>query len=390
MEPLNLSESCRSRGELNDLVFELLQAATKFRASLPQGMVEPLCDLVRSMNCYYSNQIEGHDTHPIDIERALAEDYDTDKRQRELQLEARAHIATQRWIDDGNLTGRANTTAAAREVHFRFESALPDDLLWVENPKTGKKERVKPGEFRTGDARVGRHIPPSPGAVPRFMQRWEQRFGKLQKFEAVLQSAAAHHRLLWIHPFADGNGRVTRLLSYATFLEALDSGGIWSIARGLSRNSPEYKKLLANCDQPRRNDLDGRGSLSEEELVAFTRFFLSTSIDQILFMQRLMNPAALRSRIMEWSKEEERVGALLEHSSRVLAHILAHRELERKDVPEITSVDARKARRITAELVKRGAITSRTHRAPFTLAFPAALAPVWLPGLYPKLNRKPA
>ncbi len=43
------------------------------------------------MNCYYSNLIEGHDTHPVDIERALRHDYSDDPRTRNLQLEAAAH-----------------------------------------------------------------------------------------------------------------------------------------------------------------------------------------------------------------------------------------------------------------------------------------------------------
>ena len=47
------------------------------------------------MNCYYSNLIEGHDTHPIDIERALKNDYSQDAHKRDLQLEAKAHIAVQ-------------------------------------------------------------------------------------------------------------------------------------------------------------------------------------------------------------------------------------------------------------------------------------------------------
>src|SRR2546422_753682 len=82
-------------------------------------------------------------------------------------------------------------------------------------------------------------------------------------------TAAAHHRLLWIHPFMDGNGRVARLMSHAMMLDKLDTGAVWSVARGLARNVSEYKKLLADCDLPRRNDLDGRGALSEEALAEF-------------------------------------------------------------------------------------------------------------------------
>jgi Fic family protein len=386
MEPTLISESSKHRDRMNELVFELSSSASAFRASLPEGMVEALGDLVRSMNCYYSNLIEGHDTLPIEIEQALAEDYSRNKERKDLQFEAKAHIATQRWIDGGALRGCATTVSAVLETHYRFEGALPPDLLWVTNPRTKQREHVIPGETRTFDVQVGRHVPVSPGAIARFMRRWEIAYGKLSKFDTVLQAAAAHHRLVWIHPFADGNGRVARLISYAMLLEALNSGGIWSIARGLSRSEKAYKGHLAACDLPRRNDLDGRGSLSEETLAEFTTFFLDVCLDQVQFMTKLMQPNALRKRIMDWAKEEERLGGLLPHSTRVLAHILTHRELERKDVTEVVGFDGRKARRVTALLHKRGIITAPTHRAPFriALALPAAVAPSFMPGLYPK------
>ena len=390
MEPMLVSESTKHRARLNELVFELVAAATAFKASLPEGMVEALSDLVRSMNCYYSNLIEGHNTHPVDIERALTEDFSANKEQRTLQLEAKAHIATQRWIDEGGLVGRAATVTALLEVHRRFESALPIELLWVEDRKTKRKEPVVAGEQRSGFAKVGRLVAVSPGAIPRFLSRWETAYARLSKFDTVLQAAAAHHRLLWIHPFADGNGRVARLISYAMLLEALDTGGLWSIARGLARSEDSYKQHLAECDLARRNDLDGRGALSEEALASFTEFFLTTCLDQVTFMTELMQPAALRKRILDWAKDEERVGGVLPNSARALAHILTHRVLERKDVPEGVGFDERKARRVTAKLHERGIITAATHKAPFRIAFPASLAPGLMPGLYPKLLRKDA
>lgn len=50
---------------LNDLVVELARASAGFRRGLPDGVVTSLADLVRAMNCYYSNLIEGHDIHPV-------------------------------------------------------------------------------------------------------------------------------------------------------------------------------------------------------------------------------------------------------------------------------------------------------------------------------------
>src|SRR5690606_23912232 len=106
--------------------------------------------------------------HPVEIERALNEDYSSNKQKRDLQLEARAHIAVQRWIDDGHLGDRAATAEGVIEIHRRFCELLPEELLWVEEPDTGRRQRVLPGQLRDSDVRVGRHVPVSPGAVPRF------------------------------------------------------------------------------------------------------------------------------------------------------------------------------------------------------------------------------
>jgi hypothetical protein len=130
MEPMLISEGSRHRALLHERVFELA-AATALKTSLPEGIMHALSDLVRSMNCYYSNLIEGHNTHPVDIERALAEDFSADQRQRALQLEAKAHIATRRWIDEDGLAEHGTTAAAVAEIHRRFASALPPDLLVV-------------------------------------------------------------------------------------------------------------------------------------------------------------------------------------------------------------------------------------------------------------------
>src|ERR1700679_1229261 len=145
MEPLLISESSRHRPSLTDLALELAQRSSGFRRSLPQRLLVSEASLVRSMNCYYSNLIEGHDTHPIDIERALHGDYSKDAKKRNLQLEANAHIAVQEWIDAGGITNRAETADAIREIHRRFCAALPEELLWVEDPATHERMKVVPG-----------------------------------------------------------------------------------------------------------------------------------------------------------------------------------------------------------------------------------------------------
>ena len=384
MEPLQISGGSRHRAALTELSMELAAKSAGFRRSLPDGVVTALAKLVRAMNCYYSNLIEGHNTHPVDIERAMRDDYSSEPRKRDLQLEARAHVLVQTWIDDGGLDGRAATLDGICEIHRRFCAQLPDDLLWVADPDSDERIRVIPGELRTRDVKVGNHIPVSAGALPRFLLRFEEVYGRLGKAETIFSAAAAHHRLLWIHPFLDGNGRVARLLSYAMLREALDTGGIWSIARGLARQELRYKQHLVACDQPRRGDMDGRGSRSESALAEFTEFFLQTCIDQVDFMEQLVQPGKLRERIRLWAEEEIRTDGLPPKAGNVLEAILYRGELPRGDVPGIVGTGERQARRIVSALQNAGVITSESTRAPLRIAFPASLAGRWMPGLFPE------
>ena len=252
----------------------------------------------------------------------MKEDYSEDPEKRDLQLEAKAHISVQKWIDDGGLADRAVSAEGLLETHRRFCELLPDELLWVENKTTGERLPVIPGEPRRRDVEVGRHVAISPGAIPRFLGRFETAYKNLGRVDSIIAAATAHHRLLWIHPFLDGNGRVARLMSYAMLDQALDTGGIWSIARGLAKNEKAYKDHLAACDLPRRNDLDGRGNLSEEELAKFTAFFIKICIDQATFMESLVQPDRLRNRILIWTKEEIMADRLPQKAEIVLETIL--------------------------------------------------------------------
>ena len=383
MQPVLISQDSRHRAKLTDLVVELTNKSARFRGSLPTRTAEALSELVLSMNCYYSNLIEGHDTHPRDIERSLRNDYSNDVEKRNLQKEARAHIECQRWIDAGNLHGRSLTVDAIIEVHERFCSQLPEDMLFVEHPTTNEKLPVVPGAFRVHDVEVGAHHPVSPGAVPRFMDVFEKAHLDLGVTDKILAAATSHHRLLWIHPFLDGNGRVARLISHALLLETLDTAGLWSISRGLARNVQAYKSHLHNCDLPRRNPLDGRGALSEEKLAEFAEFFLEICIDQVTFMEDLMQPRTLSTRIQFWAEEQIRLGVLPANAMKLLDAVLSRGVLLRAEIPELLGVTDRHARRSVQALNSQGIIQSETQRAPIRLAFPATLADRLFPALFP-------
>src|SRR6185312_16523865 len=173
------------------------------------------------------------------------------------------------------------------------------------------------------------------------------------------------------------------LMSHATLLAILDTGAVWSVARGLARNVQRYKALLSNCDLPRRNDLDGRGTLSEEALAEFTRFFLEVCIDQVRFMESLVQPERLRARVLVWANEEIALGTLPAQAVRVLEAVLHRGELPRGEVDVVSGTGPRQARRILSALLDRGVLASDGPRAPVHLAFGAELAQRWMPGLFP-------
>ncbi len=220
--------------------------------------------------------------------------------------------------------------------------------------------------------------------MPRFLDRFHEAYRRLGRTDSILAAACAHQRLLWIHPFVDGNGRVARLISYAMLRSSLDTRGLWSVARGLARTSKTYKEHLAACDMRRRNDLDRRGTLSEEALTAFVRYFLSTGIDQVEFMEGLMKPDRLGDPILVWTAEHIRAGILPPKSDVVLKTNRYQGKLERGEVATLLGSSDRAARRVTAALLNTGAIISESTRAPLYLAFPAKLAQRWMPGLFPE------
>ncbi|WP_047307418.1 Fic family protein [Rhodopseudomonas palustris] len=380
MEPLFPEEN----KALTDLATDLVAKSNALAGRLHPIIQTNVGDLVRSMNCYYSNLIEGHHTHPVDIDRALAGDYSAEPEKRNLQLEARAHIDVQRKIDLGEAPQPSTSTTFIEWVHKEFCQQLPEDLLIVSDPRTGKQERVIPGELRKVAVQVGRHIAPMPEDLGPLLIRFASAYGntKLSTIQRIVGVAASHHRLLWIHPFADGNGRVARLFSHA-FLKELGIGSsLWSVSRGLARAVDKYKAALQAADEPRRGDLDGRGNLTQSGLVGFCTFFLTSCVDQIVFMNSLFEPGELQRRIEIWCEEETRAGRLLKGSWPLLREALLCGEFARGKAPELTGYQERQARTVLNTLIEKGFLVSPTSRSAVRLGFPLAVIDRWFPRLY--------
>jgi len=326
------------------------------------------------------------DTRPREIDRALHQDYSTQPERRILQLEAVAHIEVQQAID-GDRDDPASPASPAYAVwlHREFYRRLPEELTWVEDPESKRRIRVQPGMLRDAEVVVGRHLPPAAQSLPQFLARFEHAYNpqQLSKVRQVVAVAAAHHRFLWIHPFYDGNGRVARLMSHAMFKRMGVGSSLWSTARGLAREVKSYKSLLMAADEPRHSALDGRGGLSQAALVEFCQFFLRVSVDQIKFMESLLQTSELLRRIELYVEDETRAGRLPKGSFPLLQEALLAGEFERGQAPALTAYKERMARTVMARLLALGLLVADGPKAPVRLGFPLAAIERWFPALYP-------
>jgi Fic family protein len=372
-----------------DAAAELSAAAAMLGSALHPRSGASLAALVRIMNAYYSNLIEGHNTRPRDIARALAGDFDQDEGRRNLQAEAASHVRVQEVLDRRAAEGIRSepaSTAFIADLHRAFYDGVPAAMLQIKNGE--RTYAMVPGEWRSEDVHdvvVGRHRPPASRYVRDFMDyfAWRYRFEPLGKAARIVALAAAHHRLNYIHPFPDGNGRVSRLMSHAMAHEAgIGAHGLWSIARGLARgldDRSEYKRMMDFADTPRESDLDGRGNLSRRALTEFILWFLRVCLDQVTFMSGLFDLNQLARRLRSYAENN---GLLEPGAARLLEEAAVRGEFERGDAATILGKPERSARRVLKSVVDAGLLASDTLKGPVSLRFTIESAETLFPRLF--------
>lgn len=384
MEPLVIDSSRPVYHSLIGLAHELSEASACLDATLLPATAQSLSELVSGMNCYYSNFIEGHHTLPIDIEQALFEVKDkTD--QKDLQSLAFAHIEADRWAKSQSLE-QGSLLSFLLEVHQRFCEHLPKELLQL---KDGSY--MEPGKFRERDVHVGVHVAPKADTLKRFLDRYAKVYGQrlewakkggISKLDGILAAFAAHHRLAWIHPFLDGNGRVARITIDAMLRECgVNKACLWSMSRGFAKTADNYKARLAGADEPRKGDLDGRGNLSEKQLAEFCIYSLQTAIDQAKFMGKMFALDNLKFRAENYFQRVR--FDLKPESVHLFIHAFSMGEFERMEAGRITGLPERTSRDVLSSLLGEGFLVSDTPRGKVRVGFPMHALGSLLPNLYP-------
>jgi Fic family protein len=385
MEPL--LPTARS-GQLSELTCDILKAAGQLTGQVHSPLVhERVADLVREMNCYYSNLIEGHKTVPRDIERAMKRDFSHDQTQRDNQQLSLAHIAVEKLMEE-RLAGESVDVYSPDFLcwlHHEFYCRLPAPLHWA-TTKSGKRYQIEPGRLRGFMVDVGKHTPPDFETLPKSLARFHSFYGDKQILETdrLVAIAAAHHRIAWIHPFGDGNGRVIRLHSHALLIRhGIDGHGLWTLSRGLARGRQRYYACLESADQGRRSDLDGRGNLSDAALAEFCVFFLETVLDQVQFMSGLLGLPALRTRVERYFQFQAlHLKRYREEIMRVTRTLVDEGEIPRSRVRQITG----KAATVSVEIIKlgleEGYFETPSPKGPLRVAFPAKIHEFYFPQLF--------
>ena len=351
-------------------------------------------ELLRKVNSYYSNQIESEGTHPIDIDKATREEFSSNSKEKQLQQLSLVHIEVQKYVESYFTEGQ---TPYSKEFILDVHRALyshPDmtHFLEIEDKENNTIIEMIPGELRESNVRVGQHIAPDHTELPHFFNKYEHLYkvpNHATQAQQVSYALASHHRLMWIHPFLDGNGRTARLVLDGIFSSMpLEGYGLWNISRGLSRRSEDYKRSLALADMVRQGDLDGRGALSAKAFISYIKFMLEIALDQVDFMNKNLKMNALHERIERYIRLSREglfnTKSLPKYSELLFKELLMTGEVPRGRVMNIIHTKERTATTLIKELTEMDFLESDTPKSAIRLKFNAHFASYIFPELIPQ------
>jgi Fic family protein len=366
--------------ELRARARTVVEQSYRLAGSAHPETIASLRELLRAMNSYYSNRIEGQGTHPANIERALRRDFSTQPEVARLQRLALAHIEAERELEQRVAAGEtALSSAFLRQAHGALYGRLD-----VADRTTADGRVIIPGALREEQVAVGRHEPPLWSALPAFLDRLDAVYaGDAALDDRLIRIAAAHQRVAWVHPFADGNGRAVRLQTHCALWPT--SAGLWSMSRALARNRDRYYALLDAADSHRQGDLDGRGNLSEKLLWQWCEWFIELAADQVAFMARMLNLDEMKRRIAALVAFRAAQDRTVRAEAVVpLHHLFLAGPIPRGEFQQMTGLGERTARTLLSRLIESGLVASAGHVAPVRIAFPLDALQFLFPDLYPE------
>ncbi len=241
-------------------ITELVLYLERFRVNNPIAFVKRLVhpeifsylrSILHAVECVASARIEGNRTT---LEEYVLEIFDKtrgngskEERIREvLNINKAVSFVEELFSYD---TRRVIDRSLISEVH----KIISDGLV-----KEGSK---RPGEYRNSNVWIkgANFVPPDFTQVPDYMEEWIEVVNRpIKEQYHLIRLALAHHRLVWIHPFDNGNGRVARVLMYAMLLRDgfnIEVGRLISPSGIFYNNRQLYYDMLSRADTGRKEDL---------------------------------------------------------------------------------------------------------------------------------------
>lgn len=358
--------------------------------------IDAIKDLLRITNSYYSNRIESEGTHPVDIEKAMKKDFAEDTKKKNLQELSLVHIEVQQLLEQKAKKDKEEKLFSKdiiKDIHKLFYSK-PQMSHTLSISNGDLKKTMIPGEFRLSEVEIGSHIAPTYEDIDTIFNEFETLYNqcKIQnQTMKLINILCSHHRFVYIHPFYDGNGRISRLfLDYLLHRIQLEGYGLWNLSRGLARHKEEYFKALLKADELYKGGYDdGRGVLSLKGLKEFLNFMLDVAIDQIKYMSNALRIDLISKRILNYVEFSQRemyqdIKPLPKHSEQIFQALLLHGEIPRNSVKDIIKVSKPTAIKIIKELENRGYLTSNEVKSPIKIKFNSHFAAEVIPELFPK------
>ncbi|WP_426102250.1 Fic family protein [Pseudomonas sp. PSPC3-3] len=363
--------------------------AGKLTGLLHENTAVRIGGLMRITNSYYSNLIEGQFTEPATLSARVPR-----RNSKELRELAESHIGVQALLE--RAVRRSQSIEAPWGVFFApelvsvihrrlFAGARDDDL------RLSDGRLLVPGQLRDTAQRnvlVGDHAAPAWESAAPMLTRLQQVYGGQPDLTSrILSALAYHHRLAFVHPFEDGNGRVVRMITHLQLMRLGLASPLWSLSRGVARKQDEYYGRLRAADQPRRGDLDGRGQLTQGGLFEFVEFMLQVCIDQMEYVEHAMDLISLRQRLERVIGLERRFieSGVKQEMAKAIHILLTQGEVARADFKIFSGLHDRVASDQLKKLIDLGVVEAPSAKS--RSIFPGL--PVWFAQLiFPDLHRR--
>jgi len=369
------------------LADELPKLAGRLEGLLAPETAKTVSRLMRLTNSYFSHLIEGEFIEPAGLESRVRIE-----QRKELRLSASTHIQAQESLERA-LSHYRNATWDVLfhrdmlcRVHHRLFTGVAKNGLRLKDGRI-----LVPGEMRDQAQQnvvVGNHSAPSWKSVDQLIRRMQQIYGQAPDPRSRLLSALAyHHRLAFVHPFEDGNGRLARMMTHLQLMKLGIGSPLWSISRGIARVQGEYFDCLRAADRLTRGALVESGQPTHAGLIEFVRFMLLICKGEINYMSEAMGVKTLRERLERIVRYEPRFvdAGVKQEAARALHLLLIQGEVARADFKVYLGLKERTAIEQLQALIKLDVVEAPSPKS--RALYPSL--PVWLSQLiFPDLFRR--